>query len=249
MAPLTPSKMVENVILRNSKMASVPVSKSCGLRSEASHPITRTAADDYAFLGMLFQGYRNAHSSTSRSVDISHIKQEVREATAVVEEEVMLRPFPVLRGGMATPESWEECLEYYEVQSETLMEESDKNMEAMVELELWFLRIIEPCVGDVDAWKSRELYKCTHYHTIYLPPPLRDSVGKAVHAKLSKTAFFRILQGKIEKIARGDLCENEISEREKRLIDRKNRISMTGARTIGERRKLRSKSSHPTKSK
>lgn len=190
-------------------------------------PEKRTAADDYAFLGMLFHGYRQA--STNKPYDdqpdrrerLEIIKRDVREATKMTKETFMLRPFPDIQNGMATEESWEECLEYYEVQSDRLMDESPHNINEIIELELWFLRIIEPCTGDVNKWKSRELYKCVHYHTWYLSPPLHALVGKAVHAKLGKTDFFRILQSKVERIAKGERIENEMSERDKRAMKRR----------------------------
>ena len=159
----------------------------------------RTAADVYAFLGMLFRGYREAiiNPSAVDQVDISHIRDDVRKATESVKEKPLPLPTPHMNGNGLTQESWEECLNYYEVRMERLMENTPYDMDKIVKLELWFLRLIEPITGDVDAWKRREMYKCEHYHTIYLPPPLHSLVSKAIQAKLGNTAFIRVMRSRI----------------------------------------------------
>lgn len=156
----------------------------------------RTAIDDERYFDMIFRGYQNKYTSDPRpKVDHSVVSAVKCGAKAAYEqmkekEPTLKQPTPIQDGYTLTQESWEECLDYYEVELERLMFKNRIRMADLVALERWFLPLIEPLPStkrERKMWKQREEFKIQKYHSIYLPSQLSNHVSDAMMKILGNT--------------------------------------------------------------
>ena len=170
--------------------------------------------NNIAYLGMLFDGYRemkykekmrDTHDDGRIEVDrnaLRKMKYEVRLANASVEEKFIFRPVPIYsnNGVSLTQESWDKCLEYYEIRTEKLSESKPYDSDKLLELERWFIRLVEPIPvldgsnpakyrRDLEQWYRRETSKSMNYYSPYLPEPLRNLVGCLIFANVDANFF------------------------------------------------------------
>lgn len=146
------------------------------------------------YLQMLFAGFREQHTkkpqeSSNICVDkdkIKQIRENIGNAQQNAKQSYIRRPMPQFVKGTLTDDSWEECLDYYEIMMDRLGEKKPYDIDRILELELWFYPLIEPLSGNKERWYSREITKVTKYHSHYLQNNLREIVAYLVYENFGK---------------------------------------------------------------
>ena len=91
---------------------------------------------------------------------------------------------------------FDDAIEIYENNQQYWMNKlpDKKALDSLIELEQWFILILEPIPEtdnqeEIDYWKEKELYKKEHWQSIYCAPELRELVkvdDKKIQRKLLK---------------------------------------------------------------
>lgn len=148
--------------------------------------------DNEKYLDMIFSGFRKIESGEvqerrrANRETIRKIREKVNEAHIGKKNSVIIRPVPKFDGLTLTPQSWDECLNYYEIMMDRFSENKPYDIGRILELELWFYPLIEPKVGDVKRWYEREMTKVTKFHSAYLSQPLREIVAYLIYENLGE---------------------------------------------------------------
>lgn len=147
--------------------------------------------DNDKYLDMLFSGFReNKPVENKEYIDkdtIRKVREKVNKAHSNLKPGYIRRPMPQFNGLTLTQESWEECLDYYEIMMDRLSESKPYDIDRLLELELWFYPLIEPMYeNDKEKWYYRETTKVNNYHSAYIPPYLKPTISYLIYEKIGK---------------------------------------------------------------